>query len=113
MGMSRPVTVTYLYSRACPSHDEGLDLLREAAATAGVDVRVEAIEVEDDAQAERLRFPGSPTYLVGGDDPFAPEGPAHAFRQDACRAYRTPDGRVGPLPAREDLEAALLAGAAA
>ena len=113
MGMSRPVTVTYLYSRACPSHDEGLDLLREAAATAGVDVRVEAIEVEDDAQAELLRFPGSPTYLVGGDDPFAPEGPAHAFRQDACRAYRTPDGRVGPLPAREDLEAALLAGAAA
>ena len=113
MGMSRPVTVTYLYSRACPSHDEGLHLLREAAATAGVDVRVEAIEVEDDAQAERLRFPGSPTYLVGGDDPFAPEGPAHAFRQDACRAYRTPDGRVGPLPAREDLEAALLAGAAA
>ena len=111
--MSRPVTVTYLYSRACPSHDEGLDLLREAVAAAGVDVRVEAIEVEDDAQAERLRFPGSPTYLVGGDDPFAPEGPAHAFRQDACRAYRTPHGRIGPLPAREDLEAALLAGAAA
>jgi hypothetical protein len=111
--MSRSVTVTYLFSRACPSHDEGLDLLRDAAAAAGVDVRVEAVEVEDDAQAERLRFPGSPTYLVGGDDPFAPEGPAHAFRQDACRAYRTPDGGVGPLPAREDLEAALLAGAAA
>ena len=111
--MSPPVTVTYLFSRACPSHDEGLDLLRAAAATAGVDVEVEAVEVQDDAQAERLRFPGSPTYLVGGDDPFAPEGPAHAFRCDACRAYRTPDGRMGPLPAREDLEAALVAGAAA
>ena len=113
MGMSRPVTVTYLFSRECPSHDEGLDLLRAAAATAGVDVEVEAVEVQDDAQAERLRFPGSPTYRVGGDDPFAPEGPAHAFRWDACRAYRTSDGRVGPLPAREELEAALVAGAAA
>ena len=110
--MSRPVTVTYLFSRECPSHDEGLDLLHDAAATAGVAVRVEAVEVEDDAQAERLRFPGSPTYLVGGDDPFTTEGPAHAYRWDACRAYRTPDGRVGPLPAREDLAAALLQAAA-
>jgi hypothetical protein len=110
--VSRPVNVTYLFSRECPSHDEGLDLLRDAAATAGVDLRVEAVEVEDDAQAERLRFPGSPTYLVGGDDPFTPEEPAHAYRWDACRAYRTADGRIGPLPAREALEAALLEAAA-
>lgn len=110
--MSRAVTVTYLFSRECPSHDEGLDLLRAAAATAGVDLRVDAVEVRDDAQAERLRFPGSPTYRVGGDDPFAPEEPAHAFRWDACRAYRAPDGRIGPLPAREALEAALLEAAA-
>jgi hypothetical protein len=112
MGMSRAVTVTYLFSRECPSHDEGLDLLREAAAATGVDLRVDAVEVRDDAQAERLRFPGSPTFLVGGDDPFTPQGPAHAFRWDACRAYRTPDGRIGPLPAREELEAALLGAAA-
>ncbi len=104
--------MTYLFSRECPSHDEGLDLLRDAAAGAGVDLRVEAVEVLDDAQAERLRFPGSPTYLVAGGDPFAPEGPDHAFRWDACRAYRAPDGRVGPLPAREQLEAALLEAAA-
>jgi len=37
---------------------------------------------------------------------------SHAFRWDACRAYRTPDGRIGPLPAREELEAALLGAAA-
>lgn len=111
--MTRPVAVTYLFSRECPSHDEGLVLLREAAATAGVDVRVDVVEVRDDAQAERLRFPGSPTYLMGGGDPFAPEGPAHAFRWDACRAYRISGGGVAPLPAREELEAALAAEAAA
>ncbi|HEY6891787.1 MAG TPA: hypothetical protein VI300_28555 [Solirubrobacter sp.] len=110
--MSDEVTVTYLFSRECPSHDEGLDLLREAAAATGVDVRVDAVEVRDDAQAERLRFPGSPTYLVAGGDPFAAEEPAHAFRWDACRAYRAADGRIGPLPAREALEAALLEAAA-
>jgi hypothetical protein len=107
--VSAPVTVTYLFSRECPSHDEGLALLHEAAGEAGLDVRVDPVEVEDDAQAERLRFPGSPTYLVAGDDPFVPEGPAHAFQHDACRAYRTPDGRVGPLPARAELARALRA----
>lgn len=102
--------VTYLFSRDCPSHAEGLDLLHEAADAAGVDVDVRPVEVRDDAEAERVRFPGSPTYLVAGDDPFPPEGPAHPFRRDACRLYRTPAG-VAPLPARDDLASALRAGA--
>ena len=103
------MSVTYLFSRECPSHDEGLRLLEDAARGAGVAIAVEAVEVTDDAQAQRLAFPGSPTYLIAGDDPFAPEGPEHAFQFDACRAYRGPGGRIGPLPARDDLVAALAA----
>jgi hypothetical protein len=100
--------VTYLYNHTCPSHEEGLALLRRAAERAGVSLDLEVREVVDDDQAERLRFPGSPTYLVAGRDVAAPpEGVP--FAAEACRAYRLPGGRVGPLPALDDLVAALAA----
>jgi hypothetical protein len=103
--------VTYLFSRACPSHEEGLDLLREAARASGVGLDVEVVEVVGDEQARRLAFPGSPTYLAAGVDLFEREDLGHAPSADACRAYARPGGRVGPLPHRDDLAAAL-AGAA-
>ena len=102
--------MSFLFSRACPSHDEGLALLRLAAEDAGVTLDLTVVEVVTDAQAQALRFPGSPTYLVGADDPFAPAAPAHSFQFDACRAYARPGGRIGPLPHHDDLVAALRAG---
>lgn len=103
---------TYLFSRACPSHDEGLALLRAAAADAGVALDLEVVEVTDDGHAARVGFPGSPTYLLDGADPFPPEGPPHAPAADACRAYPRPAGRIGPLPHRDDLAAAVRGAAA-
>ncbi len=104
--------MTYLFTRSCPSHEEGLELLRAAAARAGVPIAVDAVEVTGDDQAAALAFPGSPTYRLAGADPFPggeAGGPAVA---DACRAYRRPGGRVGPLPHADDLAAALRAAAA-
>jgi hypothetical protein len=100
------VAVTFLFNHTCPSHEEGLDLLREAADRAGVTLDVEVREVVDDAEAAALRFPGSPTYLIGGRDlADLPEGvPFHA---EACRAYRLPGGRIGPLPDLDALVSAL------
>lgn len=111
--MSRPdrLAVTYLFSRECPSHDEGLALLGAAAAEAGVELAVTAVEVHDDAQAERLRFTGSPTYRAGDADLLPGDGPAHAFRADACRLYHRSGGRSGPLPDHDHLAAALRAAA--
>jgi hypothetical protein len=104
--------VSYLFSRECPSHQEGLELLREAAERAGVPVAVESVEVRGDDQAEALGFVGSPTYLAAGRDLFPVEGPGHAPRADACRVYRRSDGCVGPLPEVADLAEALGAAAA-
>jgi hypothetical protein len=106
-----PIAVTYLFSRACPSHEEGLDLLRHAAADAGVAVAVEQVEVATDEQARERGFTGSPTYLLDGRDPFPAEGRAHAPVHDACRAYARPGGRIGPLPHHDDLVAAVRAAA--
>jgi hypothetical protein len=102
------LSVTYLYNHTCPSHEEGLALLRRAGERAGVALDVEVREVVDDAEAERLRFPGSPTYVVGGRD-VAPLPEGVPFAAEACRAYRLPGGRVGPLPDLDDLVAALAA----
>lgn len=103
------LSVTYLFSRSCPSHEEGLALLRAAADRAGVEVQVSVVEVRDDAQAERLSFPGSPTYLGEAGDLLRDDGPAHAFQHDACRLYHRPGGRFGPLPDPGDLADALRA----
>jgi hypothetical protein len=104
---AHPVAVTYLFSRECPSHEEGLRLLEDAALSAGVALDLETVEVLTDEQAERLSYVGSPTYRIAGEDPFAPEEPGHAFQFDACRAYRGPGGRIGPLPRRDALASAL------
>ena len=101
------VAVTYWFSRSCPSHEEGLELLRAAAGTEGLRLDLDVVEVRSDAQAERIGFPGSPTYLVEGRDPFPREEPGSAVTADACRAYARPGGRIGPLPHRDDLAAAL------
>ena len=112
--MPEPVRlrVSYLFSRECPSHEEGLELLREAAERAGVPVAVESVEVRADDEAEALGFVGSPTYLAAGRDLFPVEGPGHAPRADACRVYARSGGRVGPLPEVADLAEALRAAAA-
>jgi hypothetical protein len=101
------IRVTYLFSRSCPSHEDGLALLRAAAADAGVGIDLEEVEIATDAQARERAFIGSPTYLLDGRDPFRAEEPAHAPVHDACRAYARPGGRIGPLPHHDDLVAAV------
>ena len=102
-----PLPVTYQFSRACPSHEEGLELLREASRASGVALEVDVVEVLDDEAAARLGFPGSPTYLASGRDLFPREEHGALPMVDACRVYARPGGRVGPLPHVDDLAAAL------
>ena len=66
---------------------------------------VEMREVRSDEQAMRERFPGSPTVRIDGEDVLAP-GDGEPFGL-TCRVYRLRDGRISPLPDREDVRAAL------
>ena len=97
--------VELLFWDGCPSHPETLDLLRELIGERGLDVEVELTEVETQAEAEALGFPGSPTVRVDGRD-VDPEG-AQAPPALTCRIYHLPDGRVSPVPSRSQLEDAL------
>jgi hypothetical protein len=71
----------------------------------GVEATVVVREVRTQADAEALGFPGSPTIRVDGRD----VDPAGATARSAltCRIYHLPDGRVSPVPSREQLEEAL------
>ncbi len=97
--------IELLYWEGCPSHPEALELLEAVLAERGLDATVELRRVETDEQAQELNFPGSPTIRIDGRDVDA----AGAASRPAlnCRIYYLPDGRVSPIPSREQLEEAL------
>jgi hypothetical protein len=99
------VDIEFLFWDGCLSHPEARQLLDDVLAERGLDAEVKVREVSTRAEAEELRFPGSPTIRIDGKD-VDPEG-SSARPALNCRIYRKPDGRPSPVPTREQLEAAL------
>ncbi len=97
--------VDVLYFEGCPNHLPVVELVRQIAADVGLDVEVIQTEVLGQAEAQRLRFLGSPTIQVNGID-VVPEARIRTDFSFSCRTY----GGQG-LPSRETLSAALLEGA--
>jgi hypothetical protein len=97
--------IELLYWDGCPSHPEARELLEEVLASRGIDVAIRMTHVATDAEAERRKFPGSPTIRIDGRD-IEPRGAA-VPPSLTCRVYHLPDGRPSPIPSREELEAAL------
>lgn len=83
--------ITLQYFDGCPNWmiaDERLQLLADERP--GLVVRYQIIDTME--AAERAGFPGSPTILIDGIDPF---GDASAPAALACRMYTTEDGPAG------------------
>jgi hypothetical protein len=98
------VRVSFLYYEECPSHDLALERLREIMAEEGIPGEVEVIKVETEDQAHELRFVGSPTIRVDGQDIDPPSDPRYAL---TCRIYRLEDNRISPLPSKDVIRRAL------
>ena len=88
--------IEFLYWEDCPSHPEALARLRDVLRAEGVDDAVEVIRVDSQGDADRHRFPGSPTIRFDGID-LQPEG-VQGSALLTCRTYRTEAGRLSPLP---------------
>ncbi|MAS32692.1 MAG: DUF2703 domain-containing protein [Anaerolineaceae bacterium] len=99
------MSIQFLYYEDCPSHDDALDRLKTVMAEVGVNVNIEIIKVETEAQAQQLRFVGSPTILINGKDIVPP--PDNAYYSLTCRAYRLENGRISPLPSVDMIRHAL------
>jgi hypothetical protein len=98
--------IEFLFWQDCPSHPEALDRLQEVMADLEIEAPIQEIEVLTDEDAERLRFPGSPTIRVNGLDVDA-DGAAHMGTALTCRVYRLEDGRFSPVPSRTMIRRAL------
>jgi hypothetical protein len=96
--------VEVLYFDGCPTYRSAEKTLRDVLAEKGMEADVELVAVNSSEAAQRLRFPGSPTIRVDGQDLFlAPE--LEDWRL-GCRVYKTPEGLRGS-PTAEMLGEAL------
>ena len=97
--------VEILYFDGCPTYLGASKALRRVLEEQGVDAEVELVAVNTDEEAQELRFAGSPTIRVDGEDLFpVPERAGYAL---GCRMYTTPEGLRGS-PTAEMLKEALI-----
>ena len=62
--------VEVLYFSGCPTYRVAEKTLRGVLTQEDVEAEVELVAVNTDEEAQRLRFPGSPTFRVDGEDLF-------------------------------------------
>ena len=98
--------VNFLYYEECPSYDLALERLREVMAEEGIPGEVEVVKVETEEQAHQLRFVGSPTIRIDGQDIDPPSDPRYAL---TCRVYHLEDNRISARPSKDMIRRALRA----
>jgi hypothetical protein len=86
--------VEILYFDGCPNHEETCALVEALAAELGLKPRIELVRVPDAEAATRLRFLGSPTVRIDGQD-VEPDADRRREFALCCRVYRTPSGLRG------------------
>lgn len=104
-GNSPSISVDFFYSDDCPAHKQALELLQDTLTEQGVHANIRVQRVETHAEAEALRFPGSPTIRIAGQD-IDPTPEASVGL--ACRAYQHDNGHISPLPPKSKIIEALL-----
>lgn len=90
--MMNKVKVELLYFDGCPSWQSGLQNLHSALKANGLDVSVELVQVMDNDDAARRKFPGSPSFRINGIDLWEEERDVYSL---SCRVYATPEGMRG------------------
>jgi hypothetical protein len=81
------------YFDGCPSWETARDRIRAVLRELGAaETSLSFERVVSPEDAERVRFVGSPTILIGGRDAFPAPGGTVGL---ACRVYETPEGLAG------------------
>jgi hypothetical protein len=82
-----------LYFDGCTTYRSAEKTLRDVLAEKGMEADVVLVAVNSSEEAQRLRFPGSPTIRVDGRDLFP--APEREHWRLGCRVYTTPEGLRG------------------
>lgn len=92
--------IELLYVPGCLNHETALDRLKQVLQSQSLVVPICEVAVQDEAMAQSLRFPGSPTIRVNNQD-VEPEGAGEPAL--ACRLYGNGTG----VPSEETIQRAL------
>jgi hypothetical protein len=94
--------IEVLYVSNCPNHAVALERLRELLSPEGFERHVNVVLVRDAEMAQSLKFPGSPTIRIDGQD-VEPQGEKAAAFGLMCRLYSDGSG----APSQQKLRAAI------
>lgn len=99
--------VELLHIADCPNAEGARALLKDTLHELGRREEISEVQVSDAAQAQALKFPGSPTIRVDDMDVETPlpEQPCYGL---CCRMYLI-EGRLHGFPTREMVRKAILA----
>jgi hypothetical protein len=97
--------VQLLYLPDCPNYQPTRELIEQTSRELAIELDLELIAVGDEAHARRLRFLGSPTVRIDGND-IEPDARDRTDVALSCRIYRTEQGTRG-YPDRDLLRTAL------
>ncbi len=84
--------IELLYFDGCSSWQESLDNLKTALSLEELQADLDLIRVEDNEDAGRLKFLGSPSFRIDGVDPWGEERANYSL---SCRVYLTEVGLRG------------------
>ena len=84
--------IDLLYFDDCPSWRGGLINLKAALSAEGMEAEIRLVQVENDADAARLKFLGSPSFHVEGKELWPEQREQYVL---SCRVYSSPLGMKG------------------
>ncbi|MGO9516001.1 MAG: hypothetical protein ACLPND_03060 [Candidatus Korobacteraceae bacterium] len=99
------MNIELLYVANCPNHVVALERLRAILSAESVQTPVNEVLVSDAAMAQSLKFPGSPTIRINGQD-VEPQSEQIASFGLMCRLYSDGSGAPSEQRLRVALERA-------
>jgi hypothetical protein len=94
--------IEVLYVPNCPNHAVALERLREILAGESLEAHLNEVLVSDAGMAQSLKFPGSPTIRINGQD-VEPQSEQITSFGLMCRLYSDGSG----APSQPGLRAAI------
>jgi hypothetical protein len=98
--------IEVLYFEGCPNHVPAMEMPRETLNSIGCEDEIHEVEVRTQAEAEAIRFVGSPSIRINGSDiePWARTAKSFGL---SCRTYMSGSHRGG-VPSRELIRRAIM-----
>lgn len=96
----KALKVKFMHTRDCHIWQTSLEVLKDALKVARKKAELEVIDVKTQAQANKLKFTGSPTILVNGVNVDPLSRKQRKFILSGCRTYLF-KGRIYEFPQKE------------